>query len=57
MTSCPPSLAQCSGVYLREYTDYRTSMIADEGSLGGTLLMRTPPPVGPYSSPLPRDLW
>ena len=23
----------------------------------GTSLIRTPPPVGPYSSPMPRDLW
>ena len=24
---------------------------------GGTSLIRITPPVGPYSSPLPRDLW
>ena len=24
---------------------------------GGTSLIRTPPPIGPYSSPVPRDLW
>ena len=23
----------------------------------GTSLIRTPPPIGPYSSPVPRDLW
>jgi hypothetical protein len=23
----------------------------------GTLLIDFPPPVGPYSSPMPRDLW
>ena len=32
------------------------SMYARE-AYRGTVLIRNTPPVGPYSSPLPRDLW
>ena len=35
------------------------SSVEDEAGVHyrGASLIRTPPPIGPYSNPIPRDLW
>ena len=35
----------------------REEDMANQVTIAKKQVIRTPPPVGPYSSPMPRDLW
>ena len=55
-----PSTGDWCRCVLSSHPLYSPYCLCDRSRAGryrGTSLIRTPPPVGPYSSPMPRDLW